>query len=430
MPATPSTLAFSLYLAPEGAEITEICTADNLVYTNLEDGQIVTATGEYTSPEFPLGGFGTYAWVETLISDKGNVIHEGACGITNELTTVEVPDVTTLAMPLATVVDPIFDTAVVNGSVPDNTVLEFELYKKPTAPEAGDFKYDADGNVTDVAWTQEEVDAQSDEAVCDVSNLVATTSRIAVTAGSNDYVEYVSPDVNVSETGTYWWVERLIVETPSGDVVVLTGECGLATETTEVSDPVVTSNAVGSVELGEEAHDVATVIGPIPGENSGVRAELTFEAFEAVEAVESTDATDSTEPAEVCAVDNRVFNLDEPIIVTAAGDYASSSVVFPKTGTYYWVETLAYVNIATDERTVVHVGECGLPEETTIVTAVPVVPGTLAFTGSSSIATLLVSGSVALLILGIGLSFLAWRNRRRKATTTTTTTAPVGILEA
>jgi len=316
-------------------------------------------------------------------------------GVPSETAKIVAPEVTTQAKTLATVHDPINDTAIIDGKVPDNTVVEFELYKKIVA---GDAKYDAEGNKTDAIWTQEEIDALGDQAVCEVTNRVTKTERVDVAPGSNDNAEYDSPKVWVDENGVYWWVESLIHVNPETgeETIIHRGECGLPNETTTIEEPKVTTKATPEVELGQEARDTATVTGPIPGKDSGIRTEITFEAFKKVGS------------APTCTPDNRVFNLDTPVVITEAGEPQSAPVKFADVGTYYWVETLTYVDIETGKKQVIHVGECGLPDETTVVKAVP---AGLASTGFSGM-PMLITGGVLLLGGALVMSFVMIRRRQ------------------
>lgn len=323
-------------------------------------------------------------------------------GVPAETVHVIAPEVTTQAKQLATIHDPINDTAIVDGRVPADTVLEFELFKKI---EAGDAKLDENSERTDQLWTQEEIDALGDQAYCAVDNRVTKTERVEVEAGVNDKAEYDSPTVFVDENGVYWWVESLIHVNPETgeETVIHRGECGLPNETTTVDEPKVTTKAVPAVELGNPAHDTAIVSGPIPGESSGIRTELTFEAFE----------KKGEQP--VCTPDNRVANLTDPVLVTKAGEYDSADVVFERVGDYWWVETLTYVTIETGATETIHVGECGLPAETTKVSTTPppppAPPAGLASTGFNGTMPFLLAGG---LMLAGAAALAAWALQRRR----------------
>lgn len=361
--------------APAGAEV-----VDTVSLTVNRNGSVTSDSVTMPIKE----GYVTFQWC--LIEANQPAEYQGmlaevcdAYGQASETVQVIAPTVTTEAKQIATKHDAIFDTAIVDGPVPNDTVVSFELFKKPVE---GDFKRDSGGNVSSDQWTAAEVAALGSDAVCTVENRVTQTAGVAVTPGNNTAARYDSPEVFVDDEGTYWWIESL-VHVPS-DTVIRVGECGLSNETTIVEEPSVTTKATQDVFVGEKAHDTATVTGPIPGADSGVVTELTFEAFEK----NGSNA--------VCTDSNRVHNLDDPIVVTGAGDYASAKVTFEKAGTYYWVETLAYV-FENGDREIVHQGECGLPDETTKVTDRPV----LALTGMTGEVTPFGWGA------GIGVALLA-----------------------
>lgn len=315
-------------------------------------------------------------------------------GVPAESAKIVRPDVTTQAKQLATIFDPIKDTAIVNGHVPESSTVKFSVYKQV---KAGDAKRDADGNKTDVLWTQEEIDAMGDAAFCVAENKITTTAGIPVDAGTNNGNTYDSPEVFVDENGVYWWIEQLVTIDPeTGEEVVLEeGECGLPNETSTVDEPKVTTKATEAVYVGEKAHDTAIVTGPIPGADSGVTTQLTFEAFERI----------GNTP--VCTPENRVHNLDTPITVTGAGEYRSEDVTFTKADDYFWSETLTYV-LEDGSEVVAHKGECGLPNETTKVKDRPV----LALTGATGEPTGLAYGlglAGLLAALGAAAFFVARR---------------------
>jgi len=157
-------------------------------------------------------------------------------GLPDESAKIVHPSVRTEAKPLASTDEPLTDTAVVNGRVPAHTSLVFELFKKPAV---GDLKRDADGNATSERWQQHEFDALADAPVCVDENRAARTEAVSVDPRLGEESRYVSPEVRVTENGTYWWVESLIHFDPDSgsETVLLSGICGLTNETTQVADP-------------------------------------------------------------------------------------------------------------------------------------------------------------------------------------------------
>src|SRR6218665_1886522 len=309
-------------------------------------------------------------------------------GVPPETVHIIAPHITTQATRLATTHDPLNDTATIKGRIPTNTVLEFELFKRV---EAGDAKLDENGRPRNQLWTQSEIDALGDQAYCAIDNRVTKTERVAVKPGINDRATYDSPRVFVTRNSVYWWVESLIHLNPDTgeERAIHRGTCGLPNETTTVNDPKVTTRAVPDIELGNLAHDTAIVVGPVPGESSGIRTQLTFEAFE----------KKSEQP--VCTPDNRVANLTDPIIVTKEGKYAAADVAFTRPGGYWWVETLASVHIETGETTIIHTGTCGLLAETTRLSTTPTAPPAPQHLATAGI-PVIVSLASAMGLLGLG----------------------------
>lgn len=172
-------------------------------------------SARYHSPEVRVTAKGTYWWIESLIHrDPGTgtetLILAGECGLPDETTRVDSPQVTTQATESAFVGDPVRDTAVVTGPLPhaDTGVqaeLTFQVFKR-----------------------------HGESVVCDASNLVFDLTEPVPVAAVG---EYESAEVKFDEAGDYFWVETLSYVFESGDrEVVHTGECGLPNETTKVRD--------------------------------------------------------------------------------------------------------------------------------------------------------------------------------------------------
>lgn len=241
--------------------------------------------------------------------------------------------VTTKATPEAFVGDPISDTAIVDGDVPDGAYLVFRAYGPyPEQPTADD-----------------EVEA------------FFTSEQVPVDGPG----EYESGTTTVDAAGLVFWIETLH---SSDDQVLAEGFIGAPGETTIIrerpTDVQVTTKAVPEVTLGDPAHDVALVTGTVPE-----GAVLAFQAYR----------QDGGEA--VCETRNLVFDThDQLIAVTEAGEHVSAKVVFEKVGTYFWIETL----YAADGE-ILHSGECGAAGETTNVVekpSAPPGPPSLAVTGA------------------------------------------------
>jgi len=161
--------------------------------------------GEYTSEEFAVlpEHVGTIFWVETARhAGTGQILHVGECGIPSETTRVDLPVVSTVAVPEQYVGAPVYDAAFVSGRTPEGAYLVFQAFLQ-----------------------------NSSEAVCDESTLVFDSSSDPVLVDGTG--EYVSPEVVFTTPGTYFWVEFL--HAPDGELLHA-GECGYPTEITLVSE--------------------------------------------------------------------------------------------------------------------------------------------------------------------------------------------------
>lgn len=374
-------------------------------------------------------------------------------GVESELTFIDVPEVTTQATPEVALTDPAIDNAVVNGYVPADSYLTFTAHK---AVVAGEQKVDIDGvGIVDgdgapVLWTQEEIDLLTPEELCVAQPVFDTTgSPVPVTEGFNDFVTYTSPPVTFLSVGTYYWVETLWTIDPDtgSDVALHIGECGIPNETTFVTTPNVVTQATPTVQLGDPSSDTAIVNGLVP-----TGATLTFAAYREVRVGDEVfdengdpvtrlildengdplvdefgDPTGETEQVywteddiaaldslAICSPATLVFDLTTPIPVTPGlnedAEYVSEEVVFEEIGSYFWVETLA-----DRDGNALHVGECGIPNETTIVTARITGGGPgLPDTGSADEPLIIFGTSMAVVFL-LGLMFAWVASARRRA---------------
>jgi len=376
VPTVGLQLTFEGFLQPEGATA-PVCTPSERVFSSSSPID-VTGPGEYPSETFAVlpEHVGTVYWVETLrVPGTGEVVHAGECGLPNETTTIAWPTVTTAAVVGGGVGGTIYDVAIVDGLVPTSGVrVTFEGFLQPeeaTAP------------------------------VCTPDTLVYSSTEPTVAYGPGEHRSEDFP-VTSDDVGTIFWVETASVLDDEGTVVWQhDGECGLPNETTRTVE--VTTQATTSIVSGSEAFDTAIVRGTIPDPaETGLQAQLTFAAFRAV----------ADEPT--CTDDELVFSTaDDPIVIEEPGTFRSAATVLPGAGRYYWVETLSFVDEATGDLIEVHVGECGLPAETTTVASPP-----LALTGAVVAGFGWAGG--ALLVLGVLL--LAWRPRR------TTSPGPSGAV--
>lgn len=134
-PDFPETDADGNPITWEPNDLSWVCTDENLVFSNVGAGQIITETGSYTSPEVTDTEGGKYLWVESLHTVPGTegedsqLIAEGICGLPSE--TTYVVDVTTKAQTddKDSATPNIKDTAVLTGYVPENGTVTFEAFR-------------------------------------------------------------------------------------------------------------------------------------------------------------------------------------------------------------------------------------------------------------------------------------------------------------
>lgn len=180
----------------------------------------------------------------------------------------------------------------------------------------------------------------------------------AVTTDTPGEVTAQNIDVGLREgfVTLVWCVEPAAQPEPlRGLTAAWCDQYGLASETVEVSAPIVVTAAQSLATPSSTVTDTAIVSGAVP--TSGI--EISFEGF-----LQPTDAT-----APVCEAGNRIYASSAPITVTAPGEYVSEEfeVTMDHLGTVYWVET-----VRLPDGTLLHEGECGLPNETTEVQLVEV----------------------------------------------------------
>ncbi|MDA3146525.1 hypothetical protein JSO19_03930 [Leucobacter sp. UCMA 4100] len=299
-------------------------------------------------------------------------------GVPSETAKILRPEVTTQAQESGTTYGKIKDTAKVDGAMPKLPAsVGFTAYLKP---EAGQPKYDTDWNpVLDedgepVLWTEAEV--SNPEAVCEAQP-VAKTKRVKV----DGVGEYDSPTVRAKSEGTVYWVEDLEVEDPKTKkpVELHRGKCGLPNETTVVEKPKVTTQAQEIGAVKGDIKDTALVEAPV----TELPLEIDFTLYLKPEAGQpkydenwkpvldkegnpvlwQEDEVD--DPAAVCEA-QPVAKTDR-VEASGPGEYDSPTVRAETEGTAYWVEELFVEDPKTKEKVSLHRGECGLPNETTVI---------------------------------------------------------------
>ncbi|MFD5599787.1 hypothetical protein ACFWHR_06985 [Leucobacter sp. NPDC058333] len=312
------------------------CTAENIVFRS--EPIAVTGLGEVRSPSFtarPEHG-ATIWWVETLsleTPDGPRTLHRGACGIEHETTTVAQPEIETRAIESAPVGAMISDVAVVSGGLAANAGASWEVSFDGYRAHTGD-----------------------GQPTCSDENRLFGTPAVPVTGPG----EVASPNVLAESdwVGAVWWVETLWLTQGDARTAIHTGACGIATETTRITAPEVTTDATSFAAIGDVISDTATVTGDL-ADRAGVEHRIVFRGYRG-------DASATGTAAATCTEESLLFTLD-PVQVTEAGSVKSPEVTaLPEYGdTIWWVETLSQWEGDTERE--LHRGECGLPGETTTV---------------------------------------------------------------
>lgn len=212
-----------------------VCTASPIF--NTRDNPIdVEGPGEYNSEGYRTTVGGTYYWVETLeyeTPDGDTTYHVGECGIPNETTIVEDPEVTTMAVEEIMASETMTDTAIVTGPITQSedivTTVDFQVFRQDATHEIALNDFGIDTN-----------------AVCTPETLYDSTDSVTVTEAG----EYESPAVQTDEGdhGIYYWIETLRWEnTTTGETGIhQVGDCGVQNEKTNV-----TVYSEGSLSEGE-----------------------------------------------------------------------------------------------------------------------------------------------------------------------------------
>ena len=371
VPTAGMNLTFTAYHQADPAAAA-VCDAGNLVFTS--STTLVTQPGDITSDPMDVLAehVGTIAWVLTArTADTDELLYTGACGDPAEMTAVGIPTVSTVATLGGSLGSTVGDVAFVDGSIAKSG-LELMF----------------------AAYLQTAVGAQE----CSAETLIyASEFPIAVVEPG----EYPSEQFTVApeHVGQLLWVETATMRNAEGDVVwEHVGLCGQPEETTWLLD--VTTEATQNITSVEQARDTAFVVGPVEQATAaGQRVELYFEAFRSGE--------------ETCSAADLLYSTeDSPQVLKTAGTYESPLFSFTAPGKVYWVATVNFIGQAAEKPikapaadptqqaaptssannvqglaqdpavksaeivTLVHMGDCGEPAETTTIE--------LAYTGSGS----------------------------------------------
>jgi hypothetical protein len=181
------------------------CVDENRLFTT--DAVPVSGPGEVVSPEVTaLPEYGdTIWWVETL------VLHRGRCGLPNETTTVQYPEVRTESAGTVTVGEDMYDVAMVTGVLSQREDIEFKVvFAAYERPASGAMSCAPDTEIEDLG---------------DAAGVVVRGPG-----------RYESRHVRTTEAhiGLGGYVETLVMIEQGETHVVRVGECGAPSEAFEV----------------------------------------------------------------------------------------------------------------------------------------------------------------------------------------------------
>ena len=195
----------------DAGDFSDQFTDENKVWSST-DKVAVDGAGEYKSAEFTPSESGTYSYVETLRDKDGNIISQGKKGVGSE-SVIVFGTVTTKASEDVYVGEDVFDTATVEGAIPEGAYLGFDLYK-----------------ISDEALTDEEVEAGDFTAqFTDANKVWSSTEKVAV----NGAGDYESERFTTTEAGTYSYVETLYDKDGN---VISQGKKGVGSESVIVKE--------------------------------------------------------------------------------------------------------------------------------------------------------------------------------------------------
>lgn len=356
--------------------------------SNIETPDDADALGFTAPASAPDGGF--IVWVLSINADENDgfvASFSDDYGVPSEIQQVALPTIRTESQPSGTLGESITDTAIVEGTLPDNgAMLAFETYRVPMIEVDGVWMINGpEGTVAgDLSW------------VCTEENRVFSNvgeGQVIIEPGS-----YVSPEVPTDEFAQYLWVESItsIPNTPEGQPeLIARGECGIPNESTVIIEVTTQAQTSDAKSTTPTLSDNAIVTGFVPEDST-----IVFNAYRG-----------ETGKAPVC---------DESTLIWTSKDIALEPGLFPEgtapinSGSFVAEEWSTESNVYFIETTkdelgrVISQGECGEPDETVKVASPP-----LAFTGGDSASTGWVFGGAALvLVAGVALTATAAVRRR------------------
>lgn len=303
------------------------------VTTSINDGPNVRYTA---TADRPVSSRGYYSWewegrasaqpsyVQALLRDGW--VYVDRFGQASE-THLVLPSFWTEATPQSTPGSTTTDTLKFEGVLPQSTEVKFSAYHQ----QAG-----VDGTFT--------------APVCDSTNRVYESPWTPVSEAAPSTATF---PLTMDHRGRILWVAEVVIE--NRNYVAHTGVCGDPQEVTLVTVPEIVTDALDQSVPGSTARDSVTVTGFLAPEG----VDVTFAAFR---------QDDPDVP--VCAPENQVWASSAATHLSEEGtgwseDFrVSMEHMLPgsKETWVFWQETAKIGDV------VVHVGECGAPDERTLLT--------------------------------------------------------------
>ncbi len=277
---------------------------------------------------------GTYRWIAEYTGDANNAPVAGACGDANEQTGVDraQPLIASQASPAMALGGALTDVVTVSG-----------LVSPLTGAGAGTVTFTLFG---------------PDDADCSDVILTRTARPLTLDPGGTLGTADSGAAFVPVAAGTYRWIASY---TGDANNAAVAGTCGDADEQTDIAraQPVISSQASPTVELGGSLTDAATVqwlVSPLTGAGAGT---VTFRLYG---------------PDDADCSDVILTRSARPLTLDAAGTMGTAdseaAFVAPSAGTYRWI-----AEYAGDANNAPVAGACGDADEQTVVTAPPPPPG-------------------------------------------------------
>lgn len=318
-----------------------------------------------TSADYAGSGSGYAGNVSYYPNSAQNAVGPGEASVTNFSFDATDP------APRSTVFNPAVTTEVgskfyANGDLPTD-VVNFQTVADADGRNNDWLQSSVNGNYAPITakgtYYYSETNPEHVQGAVPADAVVAGHAEVTTDAQGPTHPYEVTGDTPITESGYYTWVWEIHSADQKDSVKAVlpadyafVDEYGQRVETSIIA-PEVSTEAKPLEALGFPVHDTAIVEGAVfEGATVG------FEAYK-----QDIDAeTGELVGDPVCTPDTLVFTSEQKE-VTGPGKVYSDDVIFDEIGKYFWVEKLYYTDPDTGEQTVVHEGDCGAENETTVI---------------------------------------------------------------